>query len=216
MKRCVQISVPVKTLQDELIKLLQKINPSEVGLKLYCNRLLKKYNQQLLKLKKKVNVANDEISKLQTLRQVLVEKNLAGIYSDEIFKEQNSIIEAKIIAAHAAQDDELVTKYDINKIIKFLEDKLSDVGQTYSTSSLSQLRCLLGTIFLSGFAWGYPGYSDCTISPLYQDILDSEKKVCTFGDPINPQFEPTLAWLDQLRKVYQESNEEYYTNMDRI
>ncbi len=182
-KRCIQKSIPVDTLQHELIKLLQTLTPSETGLKLYCNRLLKTYHKQLAKLKKKVNVANEEIGRLEVLRQVLVEKNLAGIYSDEIFKEQNAIIEEKIKAAHAAHDDELVTKYDINKIIAFLEEKLSDVGLTYSKSSLSELRCLLGTIFLSGFAWGYPGYSDCTISPLYQEVLDADKEVCAFGEP---------------------------------
>ncbi len=183
-KRCVQISVPIKTLQDELIKLLQSLSPSEKGLKLYCNRLLKTYNKQAAKLKSKVNTANEEVSKLLTLRKVLVEKNLAGIYSDEVFKEQNALIESKMAAAYASQDDELVTKYDINKINAFLLDKLSDIGKTYATSkSLSQIRCLLGTIFLSGFTWSYPGYSDCTISPLYQEILDADKEVCTIGEP---------------------------------
>lgn len=182
-KRCIQASVPVDTLQQELIKLLKELSPSETGLKLYCHSLLKTYNKQLQKLKRKVNMANDEIGKLQTLRQVLVEKNLAGIYSDEIFKEQNAIIEAKIVAAHAAQDDELITKYDVNKIISFLDAKLSNVGKTYESSTLSQLRCLLGTIFVSGFGWSYPGYSDYTISPLYQEILDADKKVCTIGEP---------------------------------
>src|SRR3989344_1786729 len=40
-RRCVQKSIPVKTIQEELIKLLQKLTPSEAGLKLYCDRLLK-------------------------------------------------------------------------------------------------------------------------------------------------------------------------------
>ncbi len=183
-KRCVQISVPVGTLQTKLIELLRTITPSEKGLKLYCNRLLKTYNKQAAKLNKKVNTANEEIGKLQTLRQVLVEKNLAGIYSDEIFKEQNALIESKIAAAYAAQDDEIVTKYNIDKINEFLFDKLSDVGKTYSTSkSLNQIRCLLGTIFMSGFAWGYPGYSNCEISALYQEVLDSDNQGVTIGGP---------------------------------
>lgn len=183
-KRCVQISVPRKTIQDELIKLLQPLSPTEKGLKFYCSKLLKTYNKQALKLKNKVNNANEEISKLQTLRQVLVEKNLAGIYSDEVFKEQNAIIEARMAASYASQDDEIVTKYDIEKINAFLMEKLSDLGKTYDTSkSLTQIRCLLGTVFLSGFSWSYPGYSDCTISALYQSILDADKGVCTIGEP---------------------------------
>lgn len=183
-KRCIQKSEPTKKVQDELINLLKTVSPTEKGLNLYCNRLLKTYNKQALKLKKKVSSSNDEIAKLQTLRQVLVEKNLEGIYSDEIFKEQNAIIESKIAAAYAAQDDEIVTKYDINKIVTFLEAKLKDLGETYATSNnLSQIRCLLGAIFLSGITWGYPGYSDYTISPIYQDILNCGTQGDTIGDP---------------------------------
>jgi len=66
-------------------------------------------------------VADTEINKLLALRQVLIEKNLAGTYSDDIFKEQNAIIEEKLIEAHAAKNDELIDKYDINKILAFVQ-----------------------------------------------------------------------------------------------
>ncbi len=105
----------------------------------------------------------------------MIEKNLAGTYSDDIFREQNSIIEKKLVEAHAVQSDELIDKYDINAILRFLEEKLSDLSATYSTSSLSQLRSLLGTIFMSGFQWGYPGYSYSGFSPVYQAIRDADK-----------------------------------------
>jgi len=32
------------------------------------------------------------------------------------------------------------------------------------------------------------------------------KNIC---DPSNPQFEPALAWLDKLRQVYQESEDNW-------
>jgi hypothetical protein len=145
--------------------------------------LRKAYNKQVLKLKKTINGADEEIIKLEILRQTLIEKNLAGIYSDEIFKEQNAIIEVKIKAAHSSKEDELITKYDIDKITAFLLDKLSNLADTYTTSNLSELRCLLSTIFLSGLTWGYPRYSNCKISPLYQDIRDAENNMFSFGEP---------------------------------
>jgi hypothetical protein len=80
-KRCGYNSVPNKDLHEYLIKLLDKIK----------------------------RTSNDEINKLQSLRQVLVEKNLAGTYSDEIFKEQNANIEGKLTEAYEAQNDEITT-----------------------------------------------------------------------------------------------------------
>ena len=75
------------------------MSPSEVGLKLYISLLLKTYNQKMGRLNKIRAVVDEEIRKPQSLRQSLVKKNLSGLYSDEIFREQNTVIEKKIIAA---------------------------------------------------------------------------------------------------------------------
>lgn len=174
-KRCVYISVPVKELHDHLIKLLEKVSPTQTGIEMYCKLLLKTYNKQITKVNKIKRSSDEEIKKLLAMRQVLVEKNLAGIYSDEIFKEQNAVIEEKLTAAYESQNNELIDKYDINKIIAFLQDKLSNLAKTYQESSLEQLRFLLSTIFISGFKWSYPGYSYDGFSPVYQAIRDADK-----------------------------------------
>lgn len=180
-KRCIYASIPVETLNIDFLNLLATVKPTEKGVKMYCDILQKAYNKQLSKLKKKKNVADTEINKLLSLRQVLIEKNLAGIYSDEIFKEQNAIIEEKLIEAHAAKNDELIDKYDLNKITAFIKEKLSNLPNTYSSSTLSQLRCLLSTIFLSGFKWSYPGCSYEEMSPVYQAIRDADKPGVQIG-----------------------------------
>lgn len=175
-KRCVYISVPVGDLHDGLKNVLHKVSPTEKGMKLYCNSLLKTYNKQMMKLRRKSKTADEEIMKLQALRRSLVEKNLAGIYSDDIFKEQNAFIEEKLVAAHEAKDQELIDKYDINKIISFLQEKLLHLDVTFTTTKeLGPLRSLLSTIFMSGFSWSYPGISYKKISPIYQSIRDSGK-----------------------------------------
>ena len=40
--------------------------------------------------------ADIELKNIYELRQVLIQKNMTGVYSDEIFKEQNKILESKI------------------------------------------------------------------------------------------------------------------------
>ena len=174
-KRCVYISIPVADLHTYLLKLLDKIRPSQEGVNMYCKLLLKTYNEQLKKLNKKKRTSDEEINRLQALRKVLVEKNLAGVYSDDIFKEQNAVIEEKLTAAYEAQSNELIDKYDISAILTFIQDKLENLSATYSTSTLEQLRFLLSTIFYTGFQWSYPGYSNYKISPSYQAIRDADK-----------------------------------------
>ena len=181
--RCVMSSIPIADVDIDLKAFLTRMSPSEEGLKLYITCLLKTFNQKKSKLNKIQQIVDQEIQKLQALRQVLVEKNLAGTYSDEIFKEQNAAIESKIITAQAAKNDTLIDRYNMDEIEKFLKEKLANLAVTYSGSTLSQLRCLLGSIFLSGMIWGYPGISNREISPVYKAIRDTSPSHVPFGDP---------------------------------
>lgn len=181
--RCVTSSIPVGTIEKNVCLFLKNMSPTGEGLQLYISRLLKTYNEKKSKLGKRKIAADAEIQKLLALRQMLVEKNLAGTYSDEIFKEQNGVIESKIIAAQSAKNDALIDKYNIDAIVEFIKTKLANLSETYSTSTLSQLRCLLGSIFLTGISWDYPGCSNREISPVYQSIRNSGNQEVPDGDP---------------------------------
>ena len=197
--RCGCQSVPIKDLRDNLIILLEKIKPTTQGIELYCNLLVKTYNKKVLKVNKIKRTSNDEINKLQALRQILVEKNLSGVYSDEIFKEQNASIEQKIGEAYEVQNDGLIDKYDINLITDFIKEKIANLPITYSNSTLEQLRFLLSSIFYSGFSWSYPGYSNYKISPIYQPIRDIDKQGIKFGELYGSSLEPLF---ESLTKIY--------------
>lgn len=183
-KRCVTKSIAIGTLDTEFKELLNKYTPTEQGIKLYCAYIQKAYKKKMAKLQKTKNAADEEIQKLQALRQVLIEKNLSGTYSDEIFREQNATIEAKIIAAQAAKNDALIDKYDIDKITAFIKAKFTNLEDTYTNSKLSPMRCLLRSIFLSGFKYQYPGCSNDTISPIYQPILKADSEPLPYGEPL--------------------------------
>ena len=192
-KRCVTTSIPAGTLDIEFKKLLKKFTPTERGIRLYCAYILRTYNKKMAKLHKTKNAADEEIQKLYAVRKMLIEKNLNGTYSDEIFKEQNAAVEARIIAAQASKNDALIDKYNVDEITKFIKAKISDLEATYSTSKLSPMRCLLRSIFLSGFKWEYPGCSNDGISPLYQPILDVDKTAIPLGDPCESRTR--LTWM---------------------
>lgn len=163
-------SIKAEVLEDTLVSLLKRITPKKEAIDLFIARMYKIYHQRYSRLKLMKERADVEISNLQETRRQLVEKNLSGVYSDAIFKEQNAIIEDKLIRAQIVKEDSIIDKYDIDKITDFMRTMLADLGETYRKSSLSQIKVLLGSIFSSGLAWSYNGTLNHKINPIYQEI----------------------------------------------
>jgi site-specific DNA recombinase len=184
-KRCIKTSVSIDALDIEFRKLLNEYTPTKRGIQLYCILLRKTYSQKMAILQKTRIKSEEEIAKLKALRQLLVEKNLNGTYSDEIFNEQNKLIEEKMIAAQNAKNDAFIDKFNIDKITKFVEDKATNLEATYTNpkNDLIFIRSFIRSIFMSGFKWSYPGCSNDRLSPPYQALRDIEKNPLPFGDP---------------------------------
>lgn len=176
---CTGKSIKVEVAEQELLNHLKDITPTQECLELLVAFMQTQYYKRLSRLQHLRNTADDEITKLYELRKQLVEKNLAGVYSDELFKEQNKMVEEKILTAQIAKHDETFEKYDINKITDFIKTLLADLGEAYKRSDISQKKALLGSIFPSGITWSYPGISNPQIRPIYQSI-------CHIGDDAIP------------------------------
>ncbi len=171
-KRCVYKSIRVKDAEDAIINLLKEVTPKKKCLDLFLDCIYRTYHQRLMRLTKIKNDADAEIENLKGLRKILVEKNLAGIYSDDIFKEQSTMIEDKITRAQVVKEDATLDKYNVDEITAFIKTILADLGETYKRSNIPQLKVLLGAICPSGLAWDYSGTLRPTISPSYQAIRD--------------------------------------------
>lgn len=182
-RKCTGQSVRVEKLEEALIELLSKISPSEKGKELFITFLQKTFYNRRERLEKVRREADMELEKLYFLRRQLVEKNLAGVYSDEIFKEQNAMLEEKITNAQLTKHDELFQRYDINKITDFVKTKLADLGKLYLESNLSQKKVLLGSVFPVGITWSYFDWSNRTISPIYQAVRAIQSPPMPDGDP---------------------------------
>ena len=148
---------------------------------MFISFLHKTYQKRFKRLKKLKDEADSEIAKLQSLRKQLVEKNLSGVYSDEIFKEQNAALEDKILKAQIAKDDATIDKYNIDKATSFIRTLLADLGETYKRSNTKQIKVLLGSIFPSGLAWSYDGRLNHEISPIYQAIRNIDTHPIPYG-----------------------------------
>lgn len=167
---CKKSSVKVEVLENNLISLLKEISPKKEALDLFTAFLLNTYHKRLSRLQKLKNEAEAEITRLKQQRKVLVEKNMNGLYSDEIFKEQNAIIEDKIIKAQILKEESTIDKYNMYDVVTFLRTKLADLGETYKKSNIAQIKVLLGSMFLYGVSRDNNGTLNHKISPMYQAI----------------------------------------------
>lgn len=168
--KCNYKCIPVDTLKNTLIDVLKTITPKEECLNLFIEFVYKCFHNRLSRLTKIKNEADKEIEDLKALRKVLVEKNLNGVYSDEIFKEQSSMIEDRMLRAQVVKDDSTFNSYNIDAVTSFIKTILADLGETYKRSTIGQLKVLLGSIFPHGVAWDYSGTLDPQISPIFQYI----------------------------------------------
>ncbi len=176
-------SMPVDTVESELALTLTKISLKAETRDLIAAFLRKTYQLRLGPLLKMRDQADVELKRLFQLRQALIQKNLSGVYSDDIFKEQNKLIEGQIKAVHASKDQTVIEKYNLETVIRFVYAKFGDLNETYLTASLEQKKFLLSSIYPAGLVWTYPGISNSGISPYYRDCLDVRDRGVNIGAP---------------------------------
>ncbi len=182
IKRCgAKSNVPLAEIEPETKGLLESITLKPETTQLINAFIRRTYVLRVGALRLKRDQADIELKKVYETRQALIEKNLDGTYSDEIFKEQNKILEEKIGAIQTAKDVATIEKYNLEAITQFIQDKFTNLNNTYEEADLERKRVLLCSIFPKGLAWSYPGYSNTQISPFYQCFLDIQNGKVKIG-----------------------------------
>jgi len=189
-KSCGGKSIKKELLENTVVNLLQRVTPSNECKEVFISFILDSWNRRRSRLQKLRTQVDGEITKLHTMRRQLVEKNLQGIYSDDIFKEQNSIIEDKLLKANITRHDETFEKYDMNKIVDFMKSMLSDLAHFYNESDLKQKKVFLSSIFPTGLLWDYNGGLNYKMRSVYQSIYTFDSSIVATGAPSGTMFEP--------------------------
>lgn len=180
-KSCIGKSIKVEDLETSVQTLLKKVTPKSEALDQFINNISKIFTTRKALLEKRKTKIDQQILELLLKRKVLVSKNLDGLYSDEVYKEQANIIEDKMVRLQVLKEETAFDKYDIKSLKDFIKTKLADLRTTYLNSNPGQIRVLLGSIFPTGLEWNYSGSLNHTISPIYQYILNKD----TLGVPFS-------------------------------
>ncbi len=175
-KRCYMgKSVPVDLAEEHLAKLLTSISLKSETIDLIMDRIRKRYQERLAPILRLRDQADAEIKRLKELRQALITKNLTGVYSDDVYKEQNAMLEDQLKTVYEAKNETTLEKYKLEDISAFMHAKFEDWNKTYQKASLEQKKILLCSTFPEGMMWQYPGLSNTKISPFYRAFLDVEQ-----------------------------------------
>ncbi len=168
---CTTKSVKAELLEEALISVLKKCTPSTACKDLFLDCMSKRYTEHLGRLQKTRFQADDEINRLKELRKTLVKKNLEGVYSDEVFKEQNGYVEEKMIQAQIAKEDGKIEQYNMNALMSFVKTFLADLGETYKRSNVDQRKVLLVSMFPENLSLCFNGTLNYELSSIYQSII---------------------------------------------
>ena len=181
LNKCKGLNTSMAKIDKETKNLLDNIKLNGKAVELFNAWLRRKYYERLSTLQKRRDSADIELKKLYEFRQSLIEKNISGVYSDDIFKEQNQIVQNKIKDFQITKNDDMIQKYNLEAITNFVKSKLDNVTKTFEESNLQQKRMILCSIFPSGLHWNGTAYSNTKISEFYTELMGLKKDSVVFG-----------------------------------
>lgn len=120
-------------------------------------------------LKQKDVKRTQQLKRLYELQKTLVQKHLTGIYSDEIFGDQNQMIEKNIKSFQTMTNNKLTQKYNRQSVLEYINKVISNFGDTYEAVDVDQQKILTSLIFPRGFTWNFPGLAYNEINPLFRE-----------------------------------------------
>lgn len=105
-------------MEKDFIDLLEQVTPKTRYVDLFMEIVRDRWHSQNSfkgKLKEK---ASGEIERLEKKKQTLVDKNLDGVYSDALFKQQMKKIKEQLVLARKQQEPKRFKDTNINPLTK--------------------------------------------------------------------------------------------------
>ena len=165
---CHSPSVPVDDLHDSLNTILKNTKLTKTGYELVQMLFESEFTKRVSKLRLQKSKRDQTISKLLSMRNNLIQKHLSGIYTDDIFLEQNNMITSNIDRMKTADNTTLTGKYTMATAWEYINNKINNIEHSYKNLRHDYKKSLISTIFPNGFVWHYPRLTQLEINPLFE------------------------------------------------
>ncbi len=167
-------SIPKDQFESEFVDCLLQIQPKKEFISLFSAMLKEKWESRYQYLKDLKKAAERELDALYEARRRLVEKNLSGLYSDEIFQEQLTLIEDQILVKKISKSETELDEIDIDTIVNFMNNFLANIHKAWIDGNLYQKRVLFGSIFPKNITYTKEGYRTTEIGLPFRLISELE------------------------------------------
>ncbi len=145
-------------LHEAFAQLLREVKTDK--LKLMALILVNKVHQYHFgRLKQRQRIITQQIQRLKDQKQSMIQKNLAGIYPDDVFKEQFPLLEKQLKNITMLNSSLPFDKYSLENIRQHVTNNLKDLPSAFEQCDLKQKRIFMGLLFPQGLLWNYPGLS---------------------------------------------------------
>lgn len=167
-KLCHSPSVKAELLHKSLSELLKDTKISKEGERIVNLLIENEHKKRISMLTIKRVKREQTLKKLLAMRSNLVQKHLSGVYSDELFLEENEMLTKAIENIKKSENESLISKYSLNYAQDRLNGKLTNLYGTYNDSKLELKKSLLVLLFPNGLVWHYPGLNFSILKFLFE------------------------------------------------
>ncbi len=157
--KCKNSYVPRNHMHQSFAKLLKDKPMTTVYTALYLTILENVFQNRFAEIKQKQTQTTSQMSKLMNLRQTLIDKNLAGIYSDQDFKEQFNHIENQLHSMAILRRKASLEMYTKKAAQEYIKKILRNLPKLYDACDIKQKRAITSLLFPRGLIWNYVGLS---------------------------------------------------------
>lgn len=137
---------------------MHRVEPKKELVELFSAMVKERWEERYAHLDNQKKNIEAELENLYEVRRNLGQKHLRGIYTDEMFQEQNQIIEDQILVKKTIQSEAKLQEIDIDILVNFMNNFLWNVGKAWEAGTLEERKLLTGSIFPKNISYLYPGF----------------------------------------------------------
>lgn len=161
-------SIPKDSLERQFLEFMCETKPRKELVDLFAEMVREKWNGRYDYLENKVKSVKAELDHLFEVRKRLIEKNLNGVYSDEMFKEQIAIIEDEVLAKNIILNETKLTGIDIDVVVTFMKEFLWNIDKAWLEGNLIQKKTLLGSIHPENLIYENGEFRTTKLGPCFE------------------------------------------------
>jgi site-specific DNA recombinase len=150
---CGQVKVRSEVLESDFLRYLADLQPKPAYVKLFREVVLDRWRENAENVERDLNRASGRIAELEERRTRLVNLLADGRITQDAYDDAASIVEDDLRVARVTRRDLQIDQIDVDAILDFGEQLLSNLASMWSVSTFEQQQRIQRAIVPSGLAY---------------------------------------------------------------